>query len=511
MKKYSQKYQIEERENSKLGQGAFGSVFTAKSLLDNNLNICVKVMKKKKQFGENVLQTSQAPEFDICKRMRNKSNENLVKIFDVYDSDIEDEHAYIFMEKCEQSLTAYMKNQQITKELLLNIIYQIAKGYQSLIKENIIHRDLKPENILCNQINGQLQIKIADFGLSKVLDSESEQDMTKKIGTPYYTAPEILDVKNKEIYDNRCDIFSLGVIILDLASGGKQFKYKEIEKLKSQGFSQLYSDIIKSRKIDQEIVELLNKMIVYEIQQRISWKQLFQYFDDKRTNQKQLSDSPIQPIIQQHQSPQTGVQQQESFPPKHHIYNTPQQNQTIAQEQKNVNIPQSTPPNYHNFQQLPTGVQPQGTPTPQLITLQSTLLNQANQQSHSTVFQPQGTSTQQCIIPQSAPPNPHNFQYQAAFQQQGTPTLQFPQQSGDKNKFFSPIPQNHNPQLQPGVQLQQNFNSMQPFRGQQPQKNSIISNQSFAPSQRQIFQQKQGPQIETGPKFPSYNAKPFGI
>lgn len=92
------------------------------------------------------------------------------------------------------------------------------KGYIFLIYENIIHRDLKPENILCNINDKDLAIKIADFGLSKTCISN--ENMTKRVGTPYYRAPEIRDTENtneRVFYDNRCDIFSLGIIIFELA------------------------------------------------------------------------------------------------------------------------------------------------------------------------------------------------------------------------------------------------------------------------------------------------------
>jgi len=75
----------------------------------------------------------------------------------------------------------------------------------------VIHRDLKPANILLDQ---HQNIKIADFGLAKELNGISILASTN-VGTPYYMAPEIINEKG---YDERCDIWSLGCLIYELAA-----------------------------------------------------------------------------------------------------------------------------------------------------------------------------------------------------------------------------------------------------------------------------------------------------
>ena len=84
-------------------------------------------------------------------------------------------------------------------------------------KANIVHRDLKPENILLEQNKEFDQIKIIDFGTSLVFDPNRNLD--EKLGTPYYIAPEVLN-KN---YNNKCDIWSAGVITYILLSGSPPF------------------------------------------------------------------------------------------------------------------------------------------------------------------------------------------------------------------------------------------------------------------------------------------------
>ena len=81
----------------------------------------------------------------------------------------------------------------------------------------VVHRDLKPENILFDA--DLKQIKLIDFGMSKILQDETTL-MNTKLGTPYYMSPEIL---RGTTYDKRCDMWSIGVITFVLLSGEPPF------------------------------------------------------------------------------------------------------------------------------------------------------------------------------------------------------------------------------------------------------------------------------------------------
>ena len=79
-----------------------------------------------------------------------------------------------------------------------------------------MHRDLKPENILYEAKDAD-NIKIIDFGTSKVFDAD--QKMNQRFGTPYYIAPEVL----RKDYNEKCDIWSIGVMTYIMISGYPPF------------------------------------------------------------------------------------------------------------------------------------------------------------------------------------------------------------------------------------------------------------------------------------------------
>jgi len=87
------------------------------------------------------------------------------------------------------------------------LIANILKAMKYLHKRGIIHRDIKPENIIVKSTFDDSDIKISDFGLATFKDSKF---LFTRCGTPGYVAPEVL---NDEPYDEKVDIFSVGVIL----------------------------------------------------------------------------------------------------------------------------------------------------------------------------------------------------------------------------------------------------------------------------------------------------------
>jgi serine/threonine protein kinase len=85
--------------------------------------------------------------------------------------------------------------------------------------KGIAHRDLKPENMLMTSKDKDAEVKITDFGLSKIFDEQSSL-MKTPCGTPGYIAPEVLHMRG---YNHQCDVWSFGVIVYILLCGFPPF------------------------------------------------------------------------------------------------------------------------------------------------------------------------------------------------------------------------------------------------------------------------------------------------
>jgi serine/threonine protein kinase len=99
----------------------------------------------------------------------------------------------------------------ILPQKLTVIAYHIARGMAYVHDMRIVHRDLKTMNILLDDDDNA---KIADFGLAGSI--KDEKDLTGGVGTPHYTAPEVLDRKH---YGHKVDVYSFGVMLWEMATG----------------------------------------------------------------------------------------------------------------------------------------------------------------------------------------------------------------------------------------------------------------------------------------------------
>ena len=100
----------------------------------------------------------------------------------------------------------------------MEIVPQICEALQFAHDRGVVHRDIKPANVLLDQKGC---IKIADFGLAKIIGAEQANfTLTQPnhvMGTPHYMAPE--QVEHPSEVDHRADIYSLGVVFYELLTG----------------------------------------------------------------------------------------------------------------------------------------------------------------------------------------------------------------------------------------------------------------------------------------------------
>ena len=197
--------------------------------------------------------------------------ENSVQIYDYFDTEKE---FIIIMELCDNNLfkeLAKTKN-GFSVNQIRGILKQLNKAFKLMNSKDIAHRDIKLNNILVKYINGKkTKVLLSDFGVSNQLSSMTGK-YTTHAGTQIIMAPEIL---SGEEYNNKCDLRSLGVNIYQLYTKRPPYSgqydnliLKEINKL---GHKVL--DDIK----DEELKDLLSKLLVRDPKKRMSWEEYFNH------------------------------------------------------------------------------------------------------------------------------------------------------------------------------------------------------------------------------------------
>lgn len=137
-----------------------------------------------------------------------------------------------------------------------------------LHEHGIVHRDLKPENFLMSDTSEDSEVKLIDFGLSKRYSQvKNTEKMHTVVGTPYYVAPEVL----KGSYDERCDVWSLGVILFVFLCGYPPFE--------GDNNKEIFKNVLKSSlvfedqdwaNISNEAKDLITKMLEKDPKNRIT-------------------------------------------------------------------------------------------------------------------------------------------------------------------------------------------------------------------------------------------------
>eukprot|EP01116_Phalansterium_solitarium_P016217 TRINITY_DN371_c0_g1_i1.p1 TRINITY_DN371_c0_g1~~TRINITY_DN371_c0_g1_i1.p1 ORF type:complete len:565 (-),score=87.88 TRINITY_DN371_c0_g1_i1:695-2389(-) len=105
-----------------------------------------------------------------------------------------------------------------SESLASKVIYQVLLALEYLHSLGVVHRDLKPENLLYSDTSTKAIVKVADFGLSKLLDTD--QLLLTACGTPDYVAPEVLTLSG---YNQAVDMWSVGVILYTMLCGYHPF------------------------------------------------------------------------------------------------------------------------------------------------------------------------------------------------------------------------------------------------------------------------------------------------
>lgn len=194
-----------------IGAGGMGAVYKARQ---EGLDRVVALKILPEEFGHDV---KFALRFTREARTLAKlSHPNIVSVFEF--GNVDDTY-YFLMEFVDGStLRDVVKAGQLAPEHALAIVPHLCDALQYAHDKGVVHRDIKPENIL---MAADGSVKIADFGLSRILGNESQQDLLtgthQVMGTPRYMAPE--QFEGFHGVDHRADIYSLGVVFYEMLTG----------------------------------------------------------------------------------------------------------------------------------------------------------------------------------------------------------------------------------------------------------------------------------------------------
>ena len=218
--------------NKLLGKGSYGSVFLGYKETTGDFPYAIKIIGVDKIKGPDLeeLKKSVPRELDI---LLNLDHPNIVKLYEFI---LSANNLYLVYEYCNgQDLDKYrrsLENGYLSEKQTLVFMRHICSGFDVLFKKDIIHRDLKPANILIHDGEG----KIADFGTARKIDKEKLlfQDKMSIIGSPAYMAPEVIDPEISH-YDDKCDIWSFGMMIYELLYRERPWKgVSEYDLLENQ-------------------------------------------------------------------------------------------------------------------------------------------------------------------------------------------------------------------------------------------------------------------------------------
>jgi len=248
-----------------LGSGAFSIVKLAvhkKTKETRAVKMIDKdAIKEKKEMLER--------EVDILKRIQHP---NIIAVVEIYETS---RYLYLVMELAigGELFDSIVSRGKYSEKDAARIVAQVANACAYLHSIGIVHRDLKPENLLLETKDPDSRVKLADFGLSKMMEASSI--LQTACGTPGYVAPEVL---LGEGYNQEVDVWSTGVIMYILLCGFPPFYAENNSKLFEKimagtySFPSPYWD-----KISSSAKDLIKCMLVVDPKKRYSSAQVLEH------------------------------------------------------------------------------------------------------------------------------------------------------------------------------------------------------------------------------------------
>ncbi|KAM3131666.1 Protein kinase domain [Paramecium bursaria] len=268
------KYEIVQR----IGKGAYGVVWKAKMK-----GKCVALKKVFDAFNN---PTDAQRTYREVSYLKNLRHQNIIQLIDTHPAENKSD-LYMVFEYMETDLHMAIRAKILQPVHRKYIVYQILKALKYIHSSGLIHRDLKPANILLDQ---ECRVKIADFGLARMVGSEDTDILTEYVATRWFRAPEIL--LGSKNYSFGVDLWSLGCMMGEMIQGKALFsgnstlnqleKIVEIigspsnQEIAALSSSQIWTQLSKHSKTkfnldcDPTELDMIKRFLVYDPIKRLS-------------------------------------------------------------------------------------------------------------------------------------------------------------------------------------------------------------------------------------------------
>ncbi|KAE9556223.1 hypothetical protein FO519_000562 [Halicephalobus sp. NKZ332] len=243
------KYQLEQ----KIGVGASGTVYTARVLNgpDQGQIVAVKRMAFKSQPKKEMLLTE-------IKVMQQYQHPNIVNYRESYL--VEEDDLWVIMDYLEGgNLTDVVVKTELDEGQIAAVLRECLKALSFLHSRSIIHRDIKSDNVLLG-LDGA--VKLTDFGFCAQIQPGCKRNTM--VGTPYWMCPEIV---NKARYNNKVDIWSLGIMALEMIDGEPPYLHE----------TPLKAEIKQRDKLSPEFVHLIDRCLCVNPEDRADTLELLEH------------------------------------------------------------------------------------------------------------------------------------------------------------------------------------------------------------------------------------------
>ncbi|MBN1993264.1 MAG: AAA-like domain-containing protein [Anaerolineae bacterium] len=240
-----------------LGRGAMGEVYRA---YDPQLNrkVALKLITPPDSASSNEWRRRFQREVQTAAQL------NHPHIVTVYDVDLDYEPPYVVMELLTgDTLTEYLQQKPLPWQEILTLLHPLGQALAYAHQAGIIHRDVKPANVM---FTGDRILKLVDFGLARWQGGEQVTQTGVLVGTPVYMSPE---QARGEIVDARTDIFSLGIILLEMITGHNPLDQGSVTSTIAELCSDTPVDLtLLNEKVPQTVTRLITRAVAKHREQR---------------------------------------------------------------------------------------------------------------------------------------------------------------------------------------------------------------------------------------------------